>query len=342
MKRGRVVTAPGLGLAAAFSAVLVALPAGAAGPSRAEDPNYDPDAEARATERARTAPYGGRGSQTGETDPYATNQEADETPYLEADALRKQIPDLALNAWPPPTRLTFALVQLYPFQLAGLGVGMETYAAKILRLSAFFSVGFAEGGTPDAGELLFSTYGEASVGLRVLAFDGSIAAHIDAADSKPKELWTKSRPLFDAWLPGTHAFLLEAGMFTGVVPRARCLEHCTDGDFEQTVYRSVNPQLFYLEGGLRYVFFSQAYSHSMPLADRVWQIEAFFRLVNRPFNDARGAFVSLNDDHIPMSPFGARGGVVFPVCGHDCIRVSFTGGYLPSPDTATFSAGISY
>src|SRR5215831_8557425 len=65
----------------------------------------------------------------------------DSEPALEGKALRERVPDLELTPWPPPLRQTFGVSVIYPFQLMGLGFGLEGYAAGIVRLSGFLSFG---------------------------------------------------------------------------------------------------------------------------------------------------------------------------------------------------------
>lgn len=328
-----------------IAVLLAASSARAQAPSRAEDPNYDPDAEARARAQNSEAPYGAERDEsrifTGQGEPVA---EADDEPYLEGKTLRNQVGDIVLVPWPPPARVTFALTAIYPYQAAGIGLGIEAYAAGVLRLSGFFSVGMTFDSTPASAtiEPIFSTFGEASIGVRLLTLNGDIAEHVNVTDAKKDERAPTSRRLFNAWLPGTHAFLLEGGMLTGALPRVRCVADCEKEDPSQRSYSRVNPQLFYPEAGLRYVFFSRASSLKQPGVDRLWQIEVFLHLVYRPFNDVRGIALSETGDHIPQSRFGGRGGFAFPVCGHGCARLDLMAGYMPSPDTVIFSGGVSY
>ena len=47
-------------------------------------------------------------------------------------------------------------------------------------------------------------------------------------------------------------------------------------------------------------------------------------------------------ERMKSSPLGGRAGFSIPICGHECVRLTAMGGYMPSPDTATFSLGVAY
>lgn len=316
----------------------------AAAQSRAEDPNYDPDAEARARVQNSAAPYGAVREELGETrDAPPTPSPADDEAHLEGDALRLQVSDIVLRAWPPNPVVTFGLTAVYPFEVLGLGVGVAGYVGDFVRLSGSVSAGFNFVGVQGSSEAATGGLMEASVGFRLLAFDDRIGANVEGFDRlKRGELEPTKHHLFNAWLPATHALLLEAGMLAGGVPRARCIDNCELPDATDRSYTAVNPLLFYPEGGLRYVFFSSASSQKQPNVNRRWQVEAFFHAVLRPLGDTRGHTVTLYGDRIQKSPLGARGGLTVPVCGYHCASLELMTGYLPSPDTVTFSVGVGY
>jgi hypothetical protein len=325
-----------------FIAVCALLsPALAAAQSRAEDPNYEPDTPAEPAAPV-AAPYDSSGTPRGPHESPTAPQ--NDEPYLEGDAIRQQVGDIVFEPWPPPWRVSFAFVGVYPFQPIGLGIGVDGYVAQFLRLSAFASMGFTFGGTPTDPEGVFSVYGEAAVGVRILALDGVIGAVVEpppAAKGRHDEQ-TSHEPLFKAWYPGTHALLVEGGVLTGTLPRALCIENCSDDDITQRKYSPLNQQLVYLETGLRYVFFSRASSVRQPTANRRWQIEAFAHLVFRPLNATSEPAVATDGSRMQKSPLGGRAGFSIPICGNHCISVNAMGGYLPSPDTVTFSLGVGY
>ncbi len=313
--------------------------------SRAEDPNYDPDAEARAHAQNSSGPHAAVREEIGETRETSNEPaegDADE-PYLEGDALRLQVNDLVLHSWPPPPVVTFVLGAYYPFQLLGLGIGVTGYAGELVRLSGFASAGMNIAGDPRGSDLAFGGVMEASVGFRVLAGDGHIGTNVVGFQRlKRGEDQPATHHLFNARLPATHALLLEVGVLAGGIPRVRCTENCEQDDATLKSYAAVNPLLVYPEAGLRYVFFSSARSRKQPNMNRRWDVEVFFHAVLRPLGDTGIRALTLSGDRIQKSALGARGGFAVPLCGYHCMTLNVMAGYLPAPDTATFTVGAEY
>jgi hypothetical protein len=265
---------------------------------------------------------------------------ADDPSRLAGAALAQVLPDLQNTSWPPPWRVIFAFGQRYPLQLIGLGIGGEGYVGDSLRLSVFYSPGVSVKGTT----AIFSNYGQALAGVKLFGFWDRLEA--DARPRRPARKFDVTRPsdrVLEAWLPTYHAFLVEVGALTGVVPLKRCEENCPpsptaglESRFEWEI-----PHLVYPLAGVRYVFSLGAKSKSVPLIDRDFVLQVFGHAIFAPFFDSgHPLYWERNDEPVVRQVLGGEGGVSIPLCLTSCVRLWFTAGYLPAPATGLIELGV--
>jgi hypothetical protein len=261
-------------------------------------------------------------------------------PRLEGTALHEAVPDLSITSWPPPWRVTFALGQRYPFQLIGLGVSGEGYVGDSVRLSVFYSAGASVQGTT----AIFTNYGHAFAGIKLFGVPDRIAA--DAKPHRGSGLFDHGPPekrLLKAWLPAYHAFLLEAGALTGVIPLKRCDENCPPpfADGIESRFEWEIPYLVYPLAGVRYVFSLEAKSKAMPLIARSFLLQVFGHVIFRPFFDSGHVlYWERNDQRVIRAVAGAEGGFSIPLCATSCVSLFLTAGYLPVPATGLIELGV--
>jgi hypothetical protein len=301
--------------------LLVAAPAAATIPvSKAEDPDYDPEAPPRGSEDDAS---GSRVQRREDSFGPGTSAPAP-VPRFEGEQLRAVVPDLVVKPWPPPPHLLFGFGSIYPLQMAGAGLGFEGYPADFLSLSIYYSAGFSSVGQ----HLTFSSYGQARVGVRLFSFGGSYVRTVTSRSNAAGA--PLGKPVFEAVLPAAHAVLLEAGVLSGSVPRLKCTANC---DSTSTL-AVVNPQLFYPMAGLRYVFNTNASSERHPRVDRAWQLQLHADMLFEPLNDSKESLLWGWGElkHVHRGHFGGMGGVAVPVCGNKfCFWLRVMGGYLPAP-----------
>jgi len=292
----------------------------ASAPSRAEDPTYEPEAR----------PASESGDDASGTVPI-------DLPRYDGEALQREVPDLVVQTWPPPTRYIFALGSHYPLQVMGIGFGMEIYPVKFLRVDAMLSPGLSGA----AQFVSFGLYAHLSVGLRLFGFEGSAMKTVTAPPKRrtPDE----ETPLFETSLPMAHAFLLELGMLTGNVARLKCTAYCVSSNdpaspasYTDPTYALVNPLLLYPMAGVRYVASSFASSKKQPGIQRSFLVQVWAHLLYEPFNDSNEALLWGDHSKVEAQRFGGQGGVSFPLCVKKCVMLSFTGGYLPGPAAPMF------
>jgi hypothetical protein len=294
-----------------------------AGPSRADDPTYDPPEQAAAPE----------------PEPTPEQKEA-ALPLLAGKNLHDEVPDLTVTTWPPPPRWKVEFGTRYPFQAFGIGVGAEGYLGRIVRLSGFYSFGFGVG--TDSIEL--SNYAEAVIGIRLFGVESTLPITVKAPEEdervrnpRPSDAPKPGTPLFRASIPSTNALLLELGSMVGNIPRAACSGNCVAPDGGGS-FHTVNPLLIYPMAGLRYVLWSAVSSKRRPIANREYLVQAFLYGVYQPLNDAEGQlYWPSSHDPVERNRFGAIGGVHFPLCFKKCLGIGLGGGYLPSPAAVLIS-----
>jgi hypothetical protein len=199
---------------------------------------------------------------------------------------------------------------VFPYQLIGMGTGVELTSGRLLRLGLSYSFGISL----TRANVSASHYGEGFFGVRVVG---------ERSESRG--------------VPTQHALFLEGGLVTGSID----LELCGGSACPETeVARppTETRQLVFPALGLRYVFHSDVRSEQQDERRRtLMQVHA--HAVARPLWAPRGPRYLSNGDEAGPAGFGARVGTELPLgrCitgagfGGSCASAGLSAGYAPFP-----------
>jgi hypothetical protein len=283
-------------------------------------------------------------------DPHGTLQHAedlaaaepvDDSPRLSPPELRKLYPDLNMRESLPALFLAPQFGMHIPYQLLGVGLGLDLYPAPWLRLSALYSFGFS----PTRNGATGSSYAEAAVGVRVYGADSQTAL----------DLTSRAIPYADpvtvkAFVPSYHALFVEGGSMTGFFSSATCTANCDTSLGFQPELASDNHQFVLPFAGLRYVYFYQAASEHAHFRRREY-LQVYVHAIGAAFNAPHHDMWAWNGERLDHNPAGARFGVELPpprfcvadlVLGTGCAQGGFALGYSPTPGFIFFELHISY
>jgi hypothetical protein len=264
----------------------------------------------------------------------------DEAPRMSTQELRQTLPDLNLRESPPSVLFAAQFGMHIPYQVLGVGLGVDLYPARWLRLGALYSFGFSPTGTDAVG----SHYAEAVLGVAVF----------DSIADRAVELTTRAIPYADpvtlnTFVPSSRALFVEGGALTGFFSPTRCTANCRAEGAQKTLVAD-DRQFVVPFVGLRYVSYYRASSEHAGFQKRSYlQIyaHAFGKALNapdHPIYDHKG-------DSFDNGWFGGRVGIDTPpfsncladvVLHTGCAQGGLALGYTPAPGFAFFEFHISY
>jgi hypothetical protein len=278
----------------------------------------------------------GPGASFGDT-PAPAPEPADQPP-LSTEQLRALYPDLELQATPAHVRLTVFFGSIYPFLLAGGGIGADIEVAPRWRLSSFAAAGLTTAwNSPSAGVFV-----ELSTGFSVLRWlrETSVAVP-EPVRWMSRHAPEEGRKMLRAVVPTSHSVEVEGGALVGSHPLYRCTDNCDDPDLDK---RTVQQEVGYLTVpfvGLRYSYYRWARSSEGAFRSTS-RFEAEADLLTKPISNPASDLLNAQGKAISESPVGGRVVLKIPTsaCTGACLGLDLMGGYLPSPSSALFSASL--
>jgi hypothetical protein len=271
----------------------------------------------------------------------STFEERRDEGRLSVDELRKTLPGMEAADGLPVLRLTPGLRVDFPYQILGVGTGVELVPTRFVRLGLAYSIGISL--TREKAKV--SHYGEGLLGLRLFGLDGESRTTIRLGLPRPG--LRDERPALKAWVPSYHALFVEGGMVTGFIGLEPCVDACpVDVPRPATDER----QLFFPVAGLRYVYFSDVRSARAKVRSRAL-FSLFAHAVGKPLHSPSTPRYFPNGNEAGAPGYGGRVGAEIPPFGRclasiawgtGCASAALTLGYAPYPRIFWADLGVLF
>lgn len=259
---------------------------------------------------------------------------------LSVDELGKVLPGMVAADGLPFLRLTPGLRVDFPYQLLGVGTGVELVPARFVRVGLAYSIGLSL----VSGEGKVSHYAEGLLGFRIFGIDGESRTDIPLRDQSPGV--GKDPPALKTWVPSYHALFVEGGLITGFIGLETCVDGCP---VDEPPLPADTMQLLFPAAGLRYVYYSHVHSERVNVRSRTL-FSLYAHAVAKPVRAPRGPRYFPNGDDAGTPGYGGRVGVEIPpgrclaaiLWGAGCAAATVTIGYAAYPRIVWGDLGILF
>lgn len=221
-----------------------------------------------------------------------------------------------------------------------MGGTVELLPLSWLRVSALYSFGV----TPQQGQVAWTSYAEALVGVRLIGVDSEAA--VDVPLRKRGAGFFPNVPVVKAWVPSHHALFVEAGGLTGFTSLRLCGENCdpdAEGEPPEEAKQLVMPM-----AGIRYVYGFDLKSKRKHARKR-FLAEVYAHVLGPPFNAPDGPRYFPNGTSAGDAGVGGRVGVntspggaciAAVVFGFGCLDGGLALGYASYPRALLFELEV--
>jgi hypothetical protein len=217
---------------------------------------------------------------------------------------------------------------------------VELLPVPWFRVSALYSFGI----TPEKGGVVWTSYAEAMLGVRVFGLSSESAVDVPL---KKRGAGFPEIPVVKAWVPAHHALFVEAGAMTGLTSLQECIVDCDPDD----VFAESPPdatQLVMPLGGVRYVYGFDLKSKRLHARAR-FLLELYAQVLGPPLNAPEGPRYFPNGSSAGDPGLGGRVGVSTSpmgsciaqiLFGFGCLDGGLAVGYAPYPRMVLFEMQV--